>query len=63
MCLAYVPTVTTHALYRCPVCKSFQRMEVVWPFWECSKCHARLIPADISSKGKSQEAELLEYYL
>jgi hypothetical protein len=33
--------------FRCPACKSVERMVIVWPFWHCPNCQARLVPADL----------------
>src|SRR5262245_40627884 len=41
----------THALtpliYSCPACRHRARMRIVWPFWHCPNCSARLVPADL----------------
>ena len=45
----------THALtprvYLCPACARGARMRIVWPFWHCPQCNARLIPADLYPAG------------
>jgi hypothetical protein len=33
--------------FRCPACGTDSRMCIVWPFWTCPICEARLIPADL----------------
>ena len=33
--------------YLCPACRRCKTMEIVFPFWHCLQCHARLIPADL----------------
>ena len=63
----------TPRAFRCPACGAHERMEIVWPFWRCSRCHTRLIPADHSANGngglsandngRPVAEELIEYYL
>jgi len=37
--------------YRCPACGVSSRMAIEWPFWRCSQCNERLIPADLHPRS------------
>src|SRR5688572_17806224 len=41
--------------YLCPACHRCKTMEIVFPFWHCLQCHARLIPADLLPRWPAYE--------